>query len=101
MERRLISLGYKPDEIWELSIRQVWQIMRAGRDTMRDKWEHTILLYASIINASGRAKKPVDHAKVLKDMFGFVGSFEAETDEQIRDSWMSLVAMTGGNTPKR
>lgn len=63
---------------------------------MREEWEHTILLYASVMNASGRLKKPVDHRKVLKDMFGFIGSFDAESDEQIRESWMSLVSMTGG-----
>jgi hypothetical protein len=65
---------------------------------MREEWEHTILLYASVLNASGRLKKPVDHTKVLRDMFGFIGSFEAESDEQIRESWMSLVAMSGGRT---
>jgi hypothetical protein len=98
IERRLLSLGYTPDMIWSLSIRQVWQVLRGARDAMREEWEHTILLYASVLNASGRLKKPVDHTKVLRDMFGFIGSFEAQSDEQIRESWMSLVAMTGGRT---
>jgi hypothetical protein len=97
----LIALGYPPNDIWTYSIRQVWQILRAARDDSKEHWQHTLLLYSAVLNASGRLKRPVDHNKLMRDMFGFIGSFEAESDEQIRNSWMSLVAMTGGTTPKK
>lgn len=52
-----MSFGLSPDEYWDLSLRELWNVLRAQRDRRKDEYERDVVLAWQIERLSIMAVK--------------------------------------------